>query len=189
MVAVEGDLPAPRPPMPQPSPEGGARVTPSGKELGPVKSGTGGKKDFLCPVHLGASGGRGNSGAFVPSLRESGRGGAVPGSGWALSRQVLFEVTLSKLSLNPWEERQLRAGLRNDWDPQAKDGNRPSASLFARAGWQEGRGLEEFGQARGTCGSHLGGQPLQEAWPQVWVNIEKGRVHCGPVPGFYQSPH
>lgn len=56
------------------------------------------------PVHLGASGGRGNSGAFVPSHRESGRG-AGPGSDWALGRQVLFEVTLSKLSLNPWEER------------------------------------------------------------------------------------
>lgn len=110
-------------------------------------------------------------------------------AGPSAGRQVLFEVTLSKLSLNPWEERQLRAGLRDDWDPQATDGNRPSASLFARAGWQEGRGLEEFGQVRGTCGSHLGGQPLQEAGPQAWVNIGKGRVHFGPVPSSYLSPH
>lgn len=149
-----------------------------------------GKKDFLCPVPLGASGGRGNSGAFVPCLRESGRGGAVPGSGWALSRQVLFEVTLSKLSLNPWEGRPLREGLRDDQDWQAKHGKTQCQPLC------EGRlvggvwagGMWPGCGGAGACGSHLGGQHSRGLGPSVWVNIGKDRVHPGLVPGFYQSP-
>ena len=126
-----------------------------------------GKKDFSCPVPLGASGGRGNSGAFVPGHRESGPA-ASPGSGWALCRQVLFEVTLSKLSLSPWEERT--GAEHGDDRPTAKDGNRPGAGPFGWEGWWEVCGPEECGQTGGTCGSHVEGQPLQGLGRQVGVN-------------------
>lgn len=64
-------------------------------------------------------------------------------------RQVLFEVTLSKLSLNPWVERQLGAGCKDDGS--ASQGWKQRQCLWA-AGWQEVCGLEECGQAGGTCG-------------------------------------
>lgn len=67
-------------------------------------------------------------------------------------------------------------------DLQAKDGSRSNAS--GQAGWQEVCGLEECSQAGGTCRSRVGGRPLQDLGLQVGVNIGKGRVHSGPVPGF-----
>lgn len=57
-------------------------------------------------------------------------------------RQVLFEVTLSKLSLNPWVERQLGAGCKDDrsasqgWKPW---GRRLEGGVWAGGMWP-GRG-------------------------------------------------
>lgn len=94
-------------------------------------------------MRLGAPGGRGNSGAFVDSCQESGRG-AGPGFGWDLHRLALFEVTLSKLSLYSW-----------DWADRAK-------GLLASVAWTGGS--SPVGSRNvvgwGTCQSHASGQLL-----------------------------
>ena len=151
------------------------------QRAGACKEQNWGKKDFSCPVPLEASGGRGNSGAFVPGHRESGPA-ASPGSGWALGRQVLFEVTLSKLSLNPWEERT--GAEHGDDRPTAKMETDPApAPSGGRAG---GRCVGRRNVAR--LGGHVGAM-WKDSHSRVlaakWGLIREGQSSFWP--GFQQS--
>lgn len=67
-MVAEGELlpPAPRAPA---SPEGGARATPSGKELRPVKSGTGERKTSYAQCIWGRLGVGGTVGPLSPASR------------------------------------------------------------------------------------------------------------------------
>lgn len=95
MVVVMGELVAPCPtPPPLASPGGGAWATPVTKSRG-CKERNWGKKDFLCPVHFGGVWGSEKQWSLCPQpLR------IWPWVWLGPRRQVLFEVTLSKLSLN-----------------------------------------------------------------------------------------
>lgn len=91
-------------------------------------------------------------------------------------------MTLSKLSLNPWVERQLGAGCKDEGS--ASQGWKQMQCLWA-AGGREVCGLEECGQAGGTCGRTTD----PGSWPPSGGSI-KGRaefilaplkVHLAPI--------
>lgn len=112
MVAVVGEPVAPCGLHSQPPLEEGPGLLPAAKSRGLYRAELG-KERLLMPSAFGGVRGSEEQWGLCPQ----------PPGIWPRSRpwvwlgshgQVLFEVTLSKLSLYPWVERQLRAGWQDD---------------------------------------------------------------------------